>query len=93
MNLEANAVTVDSNWVERSALFRELAAERDEILKHKWLESEKVGRDVGFENAVMSWVIHHRAQWRRWHRQPTMSEAAGLISPGPAGCSIFKLDI
>ncbi len=50
-------------WVERSALYREFAAERTELLKHKWLESEKAGHDIGFESALVSWVVHHRAQW------------------------------
>ena len=70
VNLEVQFNVVDPSWVERSALFRELAAEHAEILRHKWLESEKAGRDVGFENAVMNWVIHHRAQWRQSRRQP-----------------------
>ena len=70
MNLESEIDAISSSWVERSALFREFAAEHTEILKHKWLESEKAGRDIGFENAVVNWVIHHRAQWRRWRRQP-----------------------
>ena len=39
-------------------------AERDEILRHKWLESEKAGRDIGFEQALVDWVRNHRATWR-----------------------------
>lgn len=57
------------NWVVRSSLYQECLAEREEILRHKWLESEKAGRDVGFESALFSWVVHHRAQWRRERRQ------------------------
>ena len=48
-----------------SSLLNEFNAEREEILKHKWLESEKAGRDVGFEYAVTDWVIRHRALWRK----------------------------
>jgi hypothetical protein len=38
-----------------------------EALKHKWIESEKAGRDLG-EAAIRSWVRHHwwgylRARW------------------------------
>lgn len=36
----------------------------DEILKHKWIESEKVCHDLG-ELAVMDWIIHHAADFRR----------------------------
>jgi hypothetical protein len=55
--------------MERNSLYREFVAEREEIQRHKWLESEKAGRDIGFEAALVSWIVHHRAQWRRERRQ------------------------
>lgn len=36
---------------------------KDEILKHKWIESEKVGKDIGFENALTDWMHKHRRGW------------------------------
>lgn len=45
--------------------YREFLAERDEILRHKWFESEKAGRDIGFEQALLDWVRNHREAWRR----------------------------
>lgn len=48
-----------------STLYREFQAEKAEILKHKWLESEKAGHDIGFERALVDWVTRHRAEWRR----------------------------
>ena len=50
-----------------SVLYREFEAEREEILKHKWLESEKAGHDIGFERALTDWILKHRAAWRK-HR-------------------------
>ncbi len=47
-----------------SSLYREFQAEREEILKHKWIESEKAGRDIGFERALTDWIIKHRSKWR-----------------------------
>jgi hypothetical protein len=47
-----------------SELYREFLAEREEILRHKWLESEKLGQDIGFEKALLDWVTNHRAEWR-----------------------------
>ena len=47
------------------SLYREFQAERDEILKHKWIESEKAGHDIGFERALTEWIIKHRANWRK----------------------------
>lgn len=49
--------------LQESKFFKEFIAERDEILRHKWLESEKAGHDVGFEKALLDWVIHHRSCW------------------------------
>jgi hypothetical protein len=51
-------------FVKQSSLYQEFLAEREEILKHKWLVSEKAGRDVGFERALMEWVGKNRHQWR-----------------------------
>lgn len=51
-----------------SALYREYLEEREEILKHKWLESEKQGHDIGFEKALLDWILHHRAAWREKRR-------------------------
>ena len=50
--------------LESSALYKEFLREREEILKHKWIESEKAGQDIGFEKALLSWVCNHREDWR-----------------------------
>ena len=47
-----------------STVYREFLMERAEILKHKWIESEKVGHDIGFEMALIGWTTRHRSQWR-----------------------------
>ena len=47
-----------------STLYQEFLAEREEILKHKWIESEKLGKDIGFEKALLSWVKNHRNNWK-----------------------------
>ena len=62
-------VSSGSDLVKNSSLYREFQAERAEILKHKWIESEKVGHDIGFERALTDWIIKHRSKWRR-SRQP-----------------------
>jgi len=51
-------------FVWKSAFFREFLAEREEILRHKWLESEKVGHDIGFERALLDWIVRHKRAWR-----------------------------
>jgi hypothetical protein len=54
-----------SGILESSNLYKEFIREREEILKHKWLESEKAGHDIGFEKALLSWVFNHREDWRK----------------------------
>lgn len=44
-------------------LYERFLAEREEIMKHKWIESEKQGYDIGFEKALTSWVMHHQKGW------------------------------
>jgi hypothetical protein len=48
----------------KSLLYREFLAEREEIMRHKWIESEKAGQDIGFDQALVNWMVHHRANWR-----------------------------
>ena len=55
-------------FVKRSSVYQEFLAERDEILKHKWLESERLGEDIGFERALLNWVRNHRDAWRAKRR-------------------------
>ncbi len=47
-----------------SRLYLEFLAEREEILRHKWIESEKAGHDIGFEKALLDWIVNHRSHWR-----------------------------
>jgi len=53
-----------SGLLESSALYKKFIEERNEILKHKWLESEKAGHDIGFEKALLDWVFNYREKWR-----------------------------
>jgi hypothetical protein len=54
-----------SEFMKNSTVYREFQAEREEILKHKWIESEKAGYDIGFEQALTDWIIKHRTKWRK----------------------------
>jgi hypothetical protein len=45
--------------------YQEFMAELDEIQRLKWISSEDVGRDIGFEQALNYWAQNHRAEWRR----------------------------
>lgn len=49
--------------MENISLYDRFLLEREEILKHKWIESEKQGYDIGFEKALLDWVTNYRKQW------------------------------
>ncbi|NDC80572.1 MAG: DUF4032 domain-containing protein [Verrucomicrobia bacterium] len=69
----------DPNAVFRnSALYREFLLEREEILRHKWYLSEQAGHDVGFEKALLDWIVKHRAEWRNLReKEIAKSESRG----------------
>ena len=41
--------------------------EREEIVKLKWIESEKAGHDIGWEQAIHIWMHDHRRSWVKDH--------------------------
>ena len=53
-----------ADLVKNSVLDKEFLAEREEILRHKWIESEKLGQDIGFERALLDWIVKYRSTWR-----------------------------
>lgn len=62
-----------SDLLRSSLLYRRFQAEREEILKHKWYESERAGHDVGFAQALTDWIIRHRSQWLK-HKQMELKD-------------------
>jgi len=66
----------EAQFVKESALYKEFLAERAEILKHKWIESEKAGKDIGFERALLDWIVKHRSHWRERRRKEARTEQA-----------------
>jgi hypothetical protein len=65
-----------SQFVKNSVLYKEFLAEREEILKHKWIESEKAGADIGFEKALLDWILKHRSNWREKRIKEARTEKA-----------------
>ncbi len=46
-----------------------------EALRHKWIASEKAGRDLG-ESAISQWLDHH---WKGWCRERWLEHLRGQI--------------
>ncbi len=66
----------NSELVKESLLYKEFLAEREEILRHKWIESEKAGHDIGFEKALLDWIVKHRSSWRMQRQRPPVAQGA-----------------
>jgi hypothetical protein len=65
VHVESQTAKPEQNFAQRSSLYQEFLAEREEILRHKWIESEKQGKDIGFERALLDWIRKHRESWRK----------------------------
>jgi len=47
----------------KKCIYSKFTDMKNEILKHKWIESEKAGKDIGFEKALVDWIEKHRSGW------------------------------
>jgi hypothetical protein len=74
--------------VKQSSLYQEFLAEREEILKHKWLESERLGYDIGFERALLDWIRKHREGWRAARRQQQQQQQTPPPPSNTTGSSV-----
>lgn len=68
---------ISEDNLKNSSLYTEYQAELEEINRHKWIESEKAGRDVGFEFALTDWILKHRVHWRTQRRSQRSSVCLG----------------
>lgn len=50
---------------ETVSLYQEFLAEREEILKYKWIKSEEAGHDIGLETALVEWAQNFREKWKK----------------------------
>jgi hypothetical protein len=46
--------------IEDTLLYKKYMEEREHILKNKWYMSERSGRDVGYERALLNWLINKK---------------------------------
>lgn len=77
MSCDTNNAVDGNSLLRSSSLYREFQAEREEILRHKWLESEKAGYDIGFEWALTDWIMKHRSKWKKNRQMETRTAVAG----------------
>ena len=64
-------------WVLNSRLVRAWSEMKQEILRHKWLESERAEEDIGWERARASWMLRHRGGFESARRKvPTIGKSS-----------------
>lgn len=51
--------------IKNTSLYKEFLAQREEVLKHKWFESERAGYDIGFAKALIDWTMKFKSKWVR----------------------------
>jgi len=44
--------------IENTLLYKKYMEEKEHILRNKWYMSERVGKDVGYEKALLNWLIN-----------------------------------
>ena len=49
--------------VTKSSIYKEYLALKEEVNKHKWYESERAGRDVGWAQALIDWTVKFKSKW------------------------------
>jgi len=60
--------------IQKTSLYREHLALKEEVNKHKWYESERAGHDIGFHKALIDWTMKFKTTWlqaRRLFPTPT----------------------
>ena len=66
-------MTLNRRYQDPLAEFDRSTAE--EIKKYNWIESEKVGKDIGWERARQEWLQKHFPAWKRQRWQNAIAEA------------------
>lgn len=64
--------------IQETSLYKEFKAQREEIMKHKWYESEKAGHDIGFGQALIDWTVRFKTKW--------LHERRIMPTPTPLPC-------
>jgi len=65
MNRENGSVGIDcctEEWVKNTSLFRKREAMKQDIQRHKWCESQRLGYDIGWDRAAVDWMIRNETE-------------------------------
>ena len=66
----------------------------EEINRHRWIESERAGHDIGFERASTQWLDEFSKAWMQYHMPKQKASVLRSIfgkKSSPKGSSRFRL--
>ena len=52
-------------WIERTSLVQRWRAMKQDVLLHKWYESERAGHDIGWDRAFVDWTLRYSCEFNR----------------------------
>ena len=55
----------------------------EEINRHRWIESEKSGEDIGFEKASTDWLEKFSKAWMQYHMPNRQKSSAAPAKSSP----------
>lgn len=64
-DMSTTSGSLEHAWVGDTRLVRAWNAMKQEILRHKWIESERAGTDIGWDRAFVDWTNRHQRDFLR----------------------------
>ncbi len=80
--------SIPNNTVEKLLADKRVVAE---IERHLWIESERVGYDIGYEKAQEDWLKKFSLAWMEYHMPEELLKNRKSAMRTPAG--IEKIDV
>lgn len=53
----------------------------EEINRHRWIESERAGHDIGFESASTQWLEEFSRAWMQYHMPKRKTSISKSVLP------------
>lgn len=55
--------------IKNTSLYKEFLDLKEEVNKHKWYESERAGKDIGWAQALIDWTLKFKSNWIRERKE------------------------
>ena len=79
-----------ANYIDKETLLQDKRV-RAEIDRHLWIESEKSGCDIGFDQAKGDWLNRFSKAWMGYHMPDTMMKESKVRAKKAAAKAATKI--